>query len=137
MNLLPDSSVWAVALRRRKTAIRTPEERSTILLADAISEGRVVMIGPIRQELLSGIKDKAHFAKLKYSLEAFRDEPLESADYEEAARFYRLCRARGLQAGPVDMLICAAAARRNWKVLTNDASLKERMAVIESAAVPR
>ncbi len=89
MKLLADTSVWSLALRRRKTAsLSTEEKRLAALLAEAISDGRVVMIGPIRQELLSGIKEQSRFEKVKNALQAFRDEPLESSDYEEAARLY-------------------------------------------------
>jgi len=43
--------------------------------------------------------------------------------YEEAARLYNVCRSRGVECGPVDLLICAVAVRRNWTVLANDANL--------------
>jgi hypothetical protein len=41
------------------------------LLAEAISDGRVVVIGPIRQDLLSGIKEQSQFEKVKNALSAF------------------------------------------------------------------
>ena len=59
MKLLVDTSVWSLALRRRASATLSAEEkRLTAVLAEAISDGRVVMIGPIRQELLSGSKSR-------------------------------------------------------------------------------
>ena len=124
MKLLVDTSVWSLALRRRANATLSPEEkRLTAVLAEAISDGRVVMIGPIRQELLSGIKEQAQFEKLRTSLAAFRDEPIDTTDYEEAARLYNVCRTQGVECGPVDILICAVAVRRKWSVLANDARL--------------
>jgi hypothetical protein len=52
------------------------------------------MLGPIRQELLSGIKDKAQFELLREHLRAFPDLELDTDDYEAAAsafhRFYAL-----------------------------------------------
>jgi predicted nucleic acid-binding protein len=126
MKLLVDTSVWSLALRRRATATLSPEEkRLTAVLAEAISDGRVVMIGPIRQELLSGIKEQAQFEKLRTSLAAFRDEPIDTTDYEEAARLYNVCRAQGVECGPVDILICAVAVRHKWSVLANDARLNK------------
>ena len=133
MKLLADTSVWSLALRRRKTAIlSTEEKRLAALLAEAISDGRVVMIGPIRQELLSGIEEQAQFEKVKNALQAFRDEPLDSSDYEEAARLYNLCRNRGGECDPIDILICAVAVRHKWQVLANDAVLNKCMEVIEA-----
>jgi predicted nucleic acid-binding protein len=106
------------------------EQRLRSELAEAIRHGAVVIIGPIRQELLSGIREQAHFERLKLALQAFRDEPLETRDYEEAARFFNLCRRQGVQCGPVDILICAAAARRNWQVATSDTVLQRCLNLI-------
>ena len=95
MQLLADTSVWSLALRRRPTAKLSGEESRLVkTLAEAITDGRVVMIGPIRQELLSGIREPSQFEKLRTSLAAFRDEPIDTPDYEDAARFYNLCRSR-------------------------------------------
>jgi hypothetical protein len=45
---------------------------------------------------------------------------LEAKDYEEAASFFNKCRARGIQGSNTDYLICAAAARRGFGILTMD-----------------
>ncbi|MGA7463498.1 MAG: PIN domain-containing protein [Candidatus Korobacteraceae bacterium] len=133
MKVLADTSVWSLALRRKATAkLGAEEQRLATLLSEAITDGRVVIIGPIRQELLSGIKDDTQFEKLRTALEAFRDEPLDSGDYEEAARLYNICRSRGVECGPVDMLICAVAVRRKWRVLANDAGLNKCLEIVTS-----
>ncbi|MBN1356496.1 PIN domain-containing protein [bacterium] len=77
-------------------------------------------IGPIRQEVLSGIPDLAQFEKLKPHLSAFDDLPLGTEDYIEAARIYNACRSRGVQGSHVDFLICAASLRHNAPVFTTD-----------------
>ena len=134
MNVLADTSVWSLALRRRASATLSADETHLVgALTEAIGDGRVVMIGPIRQELLSGIKEQAQFEKLRTSLAAFRDEPIETRDYEEAARGYNLCRTEGVQCGPVDILICAVAVRRKWSVLANDAVLNRCLEIIVSS----
>ena len=133
MKVLADTSVWSLSLRRKNAAKLSVEERRlTALLSEAISDGRVVMIGPIRQELLSGIKDQAQFDKLKDALQVFRDEPIDTFDYEEAARLYNVCRSQGIECGPVDILICAVAVRRKWKVLASDGGLNKCLEVLES-----
>lgn len=81
MNVLVDTSVWSLALRRG----RPTSEASTEELTELIKEGRVTMFGPIRQELLSGIKSEAQYRAVRDRLRAFSDLPLESTDYEEAA----------------------------------------------------
>ena len=131
MKLLADTSVWSLALRRRPAAALSQEEKRLVaLLTEAIHDGQVAMIGPIRQELLSGIKEQVQFEKLRTALAAYRDEPMGTPDYEEAARLYNLCRSQGAQCGPVDILICAVAVRRKWSVLANDARMNQCLQMV-------
>lgn len=124
MKVLVDTSVWSLALRRQNQAgLSDHEQPLKAQLTQAIQDGRVAMIGPIRQELLSGIRDQAQFEKLKIYLDPFLDEPLVTADFEQAARLYNTCKSQGAQAGTVDLLICAVALRRNWQLLSNDSGL--------------
>ena len=90
-------------------------------LASLIADGRVAMIGAIRQELLSGIKEHAHFERVRDHLRAFSDIEITSDDYEGAASFYNSCRAKGIQGSNTDFLICAIAARNEFSIFTTDA----------------
>jgi predicted nucleic acid-binding protein len=113
-----------LALRRKEGASLGPEqEKLKTDLTQAIYDGRIAIIGMIRQEILSGIKEQERFQKLKSALAPFRDEQIETADHEYAARLYNECRNQGFEAGPVDMLICTVAVRRNWQVLSSDSGL--------------
>ena len=87
------------------------------------------MLGLIRQELLSGVKEKVQFDRVKAALDAYLDEPTNTADHEYAARSYHECRSQGVQAGTVDILICALALRRSWEALSADGSLNRCLAV--------
>lgn len=130
MRVLVDTSVWSLALRRQDAASLSPEEQKLKAeLAQALQDGRVVMIGLIRQELLSGIKDAGQYERVKTALDAFLDEPIGRADHEYAARLYNECRSHGCEAGPVDMLICSVAVRRSWQVLSSDGALNRCLAV--------
>ena len=138
MKLLVDTSVWSLALRRKNPAGLSPGEQNLKAeLTEAIQNGRVAMLGLIRQELLSGIKDPAQFEKLRSALAPFVDEPIETADHEHAARLYNECRSHGVEVGPVDMLICAVALRRNWQVLSADAGLNRCLAIARKTSKPR
>ncbi len=124
MKVLVDTCIWSLALRRRHKTALSPEELSlTRALSEATQDGRVAIIGPVRQEVLSGIRDKAQFRKTEQILEPFPDEYLTTTDYVDAARCYNLCRDHGVECGPIDILICAVAARRQLSVLTNDQAL--------------
>jgi predicted nucleic acid-binding protein len=117
VKVLVDTPIWSLALRRKYR----PENASIQMeLASLIADGRVAMIGAIRQELLSGIKERAHFDRLRDHLQAFPDVEITSEDYEEAASFYNLCRAKGIQGSNTDFLICAVAARNEFSIFTTD-----------------
>jgi predicted nucleic acid-binding protein len=114
--VLVDTSVWSLALRRvTPQSDRWTEELST--LVDAKS---AFLIGPIRQELLSGIRDKRHFEGVRDRLRGFPDLEIEEIDYESAADFYNRCRAVGIQGSHIDFLICAVAVRRAMSIFTTD-----------------
>ena len=120
MNVLVDTSVWSLALRRESPRGSSAENE----LAELIREGRVFMVRAIRQELLSGIRAAEQFKKLRDSLRAFPDEPLQQEDYEEAAGCFNRCRAKGVQGSNTDFLLCAVALRRNVAILTTDADFE-------------
>jgi predicted nucleic acid-binding protein len=124
MKVLVDTSVWSLFLRRRTRTTLNPEELKLVgLLREATQDGRVAIIGPVRQEILSGIRDKSQFSRTEQILDPFPDEDLTKDDFVEAARFFNLCRDRGVECGVVDILICSVAARRRFAVLTNDQAL--------------
>ncbi len=133
MKFLVDTCVWSLALRRQATARLSPDETRLIAqLADAIRDGQVVVVGPIRQEILSGISVPVRFQKILTALSAFADEALETSDYEEAARLSNLCRSRGVPSGTIDILLCAVARRRGWTILTNDRGLQRCIAALSA-----
>jgi predicted nucleic acid-binding protein len=118
--VLVDTPIWSLALRRRGTAFNPREQRLTAALRELIRDGRAQLVGPVRQELLSGIRQVATFKKLRDDLRAFDEPRLEAADYEEAAGMNNQCRARGIAGSAMDFLICAIAFRRDWQVFTTD-----------------
>jgi len=117
MNVIIDTSVWSLALRRN-----TPDDRTSIVnvLRELIADGRVVLLGAIRQELLSGIRYTEHFVKLRDYLRAFPDLEITTKDYELAAEFFNTCRRHGIQGSNTDFLICAAAHHRGYSIFTTD-----------------
>ena len=117
MNVIVDTSVWSLVLRRH-----SPDEvsESVKTLQDLIASGRVVLLGAIRQEILSGIRYKEQFERLRDYLRTFPDLELTSEDYELAAEFFNTCRRQGVQGSNTDFLICAVAHRRGYSILTVD-----------------
>jgi predicted nucleic acid-binding protein len=131
MKVIVDTCVWSLSLRRRSAAsLKNSEQQIVAQLRQAIQDGRAAIMGPIRQEILSGIRDKAHFAKTEGLLDPFVDEEIVASDYVEAARLYNLCRDHGVECGSLDILICAVAVRNHYDVLTSDAGLGRCIAVL-------
>lgn len=116
MKVLVDTSVWSLALRRGKQSIAAPAQE----LQQLIQDHRVQMIGPIRQEILSGIRNDSQFNKLRKHLESFPDLPILTNDYVRAAIFFNLCRSKGIQGSNTDFLICAVAVRNKFSIFTTD-----------------
>ncbi|MCL1466685.1 PIN domain-containing protein [Argonema galeatum] len=117
MKVVVDTSVWSLALRRN-----APADAGAIisLLRDLITDGRVILLGAIRQEVLSGIRHAEQFTRLRDLLRAFPDLELTTEDYELAAEFFNTCRTHGIQGSNTDFLLCAAAHRRGYSILTTD-----------------
>ncbi len=116
MKVLVDTSVWSLALRR----VQPCADGYVSALRELIDEQRVVMIGPVRQELLSGIREPKQFKRLKSHLSAFPDLRLSEGDYEKAAEFFNLCRAKGVQGSNTDFLLCAISVHYKLALLTAD-----------------
>jgi predicted nucleic acid-binding protein len=136
VRILVDTSIWSLALRRKHglAGMNEGEKRLVAALAEGIRDGRIAVVGPIRQEVLSGVKHEAQFDKLRRALAAFPDAPIEPEDYVQAARFDNLCRAAGVQCGTVDMLLIAVAWRSGWTILTKDDGLARCIEAVERNA---
>jgi predicted nucleic acid-binding protein len=107
-------------LRRKKVA-DDPYVRE---LKKLIEEYRAQMLGPIRQEILSGIRAQEQFEKLQMLLRAFPDLPIVARDYERAAEFFNTCRRRGIQGSNTDFLLCAIGDRHEMPIFTFDDDFK-------------
>ena len=116
MKVIVDTCIWSLALRRKQSSFEPLVKE----LSDLIQEVRVQLIGPIRQEILSGIKYRKQYQSLKNYLSAFPDLSIETSMYEQAADFYNTCRQRGIQGSNIDFLICSIAYNYEMPIFTID-----------------
>ncbi|MDC7233249.1 MAG: PIN domain-containing protein [Spirochaetales bacterium] len=129
MKVLVDTSVWSLAFRKKNP---TDVEKKIIEeLKELLRELRVVLIGPIRQELLSGISNEIKFQSLKEKMRAFDDLAISSQDYENAAKVYNECRKNGIQGSQIDYLICSVARSNNISIFTTDKDFLNYSKIIE------
>jgi hypothetical protein len=71
VNILVDTCIWSLALRR-SIVQDVPEIKE---LSELIYEQRVLFLGIVRQEILSGIRDETQFISLRDHLWVFRLKP--------------------------------------------------------------
>ena len=115
MRVIVDTSVWSLFLRQSNRP-----EPEVAVLRELVREGRVQMLGIVKQELLSGVKESARFAKLFATLTGFPDLLASSRDHVTAARCYNTCRGAGIQGSAADFLICAQAINHDLPLLAID-----------------
>jgi predicted nucleic acid-binding protein len=117
VNLLVDTSVWSLALRRD----RPPNTPEVAMLAHALEAGElVVTTGLVLQELLQGFRGPKATKQIR---ERFSALPLLVPDLEDhvkAADLRNLCRPRGARIGTIDALIAQLCIRHGLTLLTTD-----------------
>ena len=118
--VLVDTSVWSLALRRPAHRLSEVERRHVHEWTGLVRRGEAALIGVVRQDLLTGIRDFAAFQRLRVALRSFPDERLTTEDFEDAARADNLCRVAGLSGSGVDYLLCAAALRHGMPIYATD-----------------
>jgi predicted nucleic acid-binding protein len=120
MSVLVDTSIWSLALRHKRQELTATDHALVRSLASLVGYGDAQLIGPVRQEVLSGIREQAQFVRLHEALRLYEDTALVTDDYEEAARMSNECRRHGITGSPVDFLLCAVAQHHQWQIFTAD-----------------
>ena len=128
--ILVDTPIWSLALRRRPHDLKAAEARHVREWERLVRAGAAQLIGPVRQELLSGVRDDRAWERLRAALRPFPDVPITTDDYERAAQFFNRCRAKGIVGSAIDLLICAVSAGYGAPIYTTDADFRRYAAVL-------
>ena len=116
--IIVDTTIWSKAYRRRKIS---DKDQVIIKKLYAILEAEEeILIGPVRQELLSGISNKNVFYDLMKKLNGFNNYEVQLSDHDLAAEFFNICLSNGIQGSQTDFIICAVAYRYNSEIFTED-----------------
>lgn len=118
MKILVDTPIWSLSIRKKEKSEN--DLKLVSYFSDLLRGLNVILIGPIRQEILSGISDENRFEVVRKSLSVIPDMDLTTMDYELAAEYHNRCRKNGIQGSHTDFLICAIASNRNCRILTLD-----------------
>jgi len=117
VNLLVDTSVWSLALRR-DAPHRSPEV--DVLRAALDGTHHIVMTGLVLQELLQGFNGPRDRARLVERLSALSFVQPDRQDHVEAAEVRNACRRRGVQIGTIDAVLVQLCRRHDLTLLTTD-----------------
>jgi predicted nucleic acid-binding protein len=117
MKYIVDTSVWSLALRRKKRQETEETHKLTILLTEG---ERIFLPGIILQEILQGIRKQEQFKEVCESLSFLPFLKATHDDYIFASDIFNTCRSKGIQAGSIDCLIAALAIRNDCSLLTSD-----------------
>jgi predicted nucleic acid-binding protein len=116
MRILVDTSALSRALRRRDPGL----DEVAHALARLIKDPGILIVGPVRQEILSGIREPERFGRIREKLRIHRDVNPVTEDFERAAEMSNTCGAAGIQGSGIDFLLCAMAARLDAPIFTTD-----------------
>jgi len=116
MNILVDTSVWSLALRRD-----TPNPDAVTTLTRCIHRGDLLFTtGIMVQELLQGFRGPK---QREHLVERFSNFPVivpDLSDHVAAAALQRTCRRKGIQIQTVDALLAQLAIGHDLDLLTTD-----------------
>lgn len=118
--VLVDTSVWSQAFRRRLKDLSRDEYFILKEWTRLVKSGEGLLMGPIRQEILSGIRNPQTFQAIQKELSNFPFVHTLLGDYDRAAMFYNTCRMHGITGSATDFLICAIAYRCHAPIFTKD-----------------
>lgn len=114
MTVLADTSAWVEFLRGT-------ESPAHAALREAVRREAVVTTDPVIMEVLAGARGPAEEERLSALLGIARRIACERADYVEAARIHRACRANGEHVrNMLDCVIAAVAIRAGTSLLHAD-----------------
>jgi hypothetical protein len=117
VNVLVDTSVWSLALRRAPLP-RAPE---VVLLDTCLERGDVIVTtGIVLQELLQGFQGPAQARRIVKQFSLLPVIPPEVEDHIEAAALRNHCRRSGVQVGTIDALLARLCIRHGLHLLTAD-----------------
>jgi len=120
VNVLVDTSVWSLALRRDAP----PGRREVEALSAAIERGDACLTGAILQEVLQGFPNLERTRRLKDYLGPFPLLDLHRGDFVFAAEIRNKCRSKGLAVTTIDAQIAAAAINHRCMLLAADADFE-------------
>ncbi|HVE19178.1 MAG TPA: PIN domain-containing protein [Ilumatobacteraceae bacterium] len=124
--LIADTSAWVEWLRQR-------ESPADLALDQAFADDLLVLLEPVKAELLMGARDRAEVGTLRRLLETVDFELVYPRDdFESATELFHTARRRGVTVrGVTDGVIAAMAIRLQLPILHHDQDFARLAPVID------
>ena len=130
MITIVDTSVWSQALRRPKKQSAT--NQAGRVLRAMVSDGQSVALpGIVLQELLSGVRVRREFERLREVLSPFQVIYAREEHHVEAARIFNACRKKGIATTAPDALIAATTRVEHGQLLTSDNDFNHMAEIVD------
>ena len=128
MDILVDTSVWSLALRRDTAS----ESRAVEALSQALDgDADVYVTGIVLQKLLQGFLGTDARQSINDRFSSLPSLVPDTSDHIEAADLRNRCRRKGIQIGTMDALIAQLSIRYKLTLLTTDNNFKNISRVIK------
>ena len=121
-----DTSVWSRALRRRRSS-ESESAEAALIRRLVLEDEPIGLPGIVLQELLSGVRTKKEFERLRKVLDPFAVLLATEELHLLAASLFNTCKSNGLNVSPTDVLIAATAMQCGGRLITADSDFR-RMA---------
>lgn len=115
--VIPDVDIWHRAFSRLEPDPQVVHEFATLA-----RKRQIILLGWVRQTLLSRVRDERQYTRLVWVLGGWPDQPLRSRDHEQAADLGRRLRAVQTSIQPWNALVWVVANRVGAQVWSLDRS---------------
>ena len=115
--VIPDVDIWHRAYSRLE-----PDPQVVHEFAQLARDRRILLLGWVRQTLLSRVRDERQYTRLVWVLGGWPDLPLRSRDHEQAADLGRRMRSMQTTIPPWNALVWVVAERVGAQVWSSDRS---------------
>lgn len=119
-----DTSILSLAFRRRRPVEADPPEVAALrkMIAEDVP---LAVPGIVLQELLSGVRSREQFRKLRGPLGGFPVLLASEAHHVRAAQISNACRTRSVACPAIDALIAAMSIESGGALFTTDADFRQ------------
>jgi hypothetical protein len=121
VSVLVDTPIWSLALRRKTRDLSSHDQRIILTLQKLAQQGEVQLLGMVRQEMLSGVRDERRFLIIRDRLRAFPDVSARASGFPRGSQLKYPVPSGRLTSSTVDIYDRRCCLRNGWQIFSTDA----------------